>query len=551
MHRLILDKSEITNPLNIGIDKIANIVKRTLGPGGLPIILERRGQALDGSPLGPRITKDGVSVARECHDPDPAINVVIQAVKDICKKTNSDAGDGTTTAIILGQAIYHEMIRRLDTQASLNPQLVKESVEAASKEVIERLKNHAHPVDNMEMIRSVATISANGDAAIGDVICEAFTHVGAEGVVTVNEGSGPDVSIEKVSGYQFNRGAEARDAFFNSEARTFWEAESKEQRPLRVLIYDGKLQNHLDLMPLFTSLAGNAKDLTNFPPVLIIANEFSVEVIQWMLIQNMEQGLTLCPVRGPNTTNIRRQYLDDIACYTDGVRLGNGGRALSAATVADLGTAGRAVVTKATCTLYEGVGTEEAILTRVDQLKVQKQGAESAYDAQLINDRIAALTNGIAKIGVGGVTDLEVKERYDRIEDALNAARSAIQEGVIAGGGTALLRISTQIFNEELEDVGMNILAHAISIPFVQILENIGITGDDVLPIMNHLLHEENQALVYNARSKTYVDYFQAGLFDPLKVTRSALENAVSIAGLLATAGGAIVYSNEKVANDE
>jgi chaperonin GroEL len=536
MTKKIISRQELRKPMIEAMTEISSIVKRTLGPGGNIILLSRLGQSLDGSPLGPKITKDGVSVAEECADPDPIKDVVMQAIKSICRKTNTNVGDGTTTAIVLGEAILKETIKVLDDNPSLNPQLVKESIEEAMTEVVKKLRNMSIQVDDMTMVEEVATISANGDRYIGKVIGDAFRHVGAEGVVTVDEGSGTEVTLELVDGYQFNKGAEARNAFFNNKEGTQFEAED-----CYVLIYDGKIQSHTDIFPAIKLLyenRPNADKSNQLPPFIVIANEFSMEVLQWLLIQKGEAGWKCCPVTGPHMTHVRTGFYDDIAAYTGGTRLGNGSRNLGASEFDDLGKVKRVVISKYKTTLYEGLGLEEDILAKVDQLKALKLQAESPYDAQILNDRIAAVTNGIAKIGVGGVTEMEIKEKYDRIEDALNAARAAIQEGVVPGGGTALLRISNKLDADK--SVGHAILKKALETPFLQIMDNIGLSDEAKAEAYFNVCSSSKK--VYDARNKQIKNARKSGIIDPVKVTRTALENAISIATLLSTSGGAIIY---------
>lgn len=540
MDKKIINAQDLVAPKLAGMTMLADIVKRTLGPGGLPIIIGRVGQALDGSPIGPKITKDGVSVAEECSSPDEVEDVIIQAVKAICKKTNTDAGDGTTTAIVLGQAILREAEKALKDDPSLNPQLVREDIERVAAQVIQRLKDSATKIKDLTLIEEVASISANGDRHIGQIIREAFQHVGADGVVTVDEGSGALVTLDKVEGYRFNRGAQSRTDFFNNKDRTHFEAE----RPA-IVFFDGKILNFTDIIPTINVLADvdleTGKGRKKLPPIIFVANEFSRDVIQFMLIQKIERGMQLVAVEGPHMTHVRTGFYDDMAAYTGGSRLGNGARSLTAICEEDVGYADKVVIDQYKSTIYGGDGSEEAILERVDQLKAMKETAESPYDAQVINDRIAALTGGIAKICVGGATELEIKEKYDRIEDALNASRAAIQEGVVPGGGKALLEIGVTLPGDS---VGTKILRAALSAPFVQILENVGRTSEQIEEIK--LLVLEDSRMVYDARDKKIKNAMEVGIIDPVKVTRTALENAVSIAGLLSTAGGAIIFKRDK-----
>lgn len=539
MSKKIITREQLMEPKLKGLSQIAGIVKRTLGPGGLPILIERVGQALDGTPIGPKITKDGVSVAEECSSPNEEEDIIIQAVKGICKKTVNDAGDGTTTAVVLGEAIVKEMEEVLKKDPTLNPQLVKESLELATKEIIKKLKKMAIKVRDTKMISQVATISANGDQEIGDLISRAFDHVGAEGVVTVDEGRSNRVTLDVVDGYQFGRGAEGRNAFFNNTNETQFEAEDA-----ALIIYDGRLSSYTQLIPAFnvmggvTDVNGNPTPTKKLPAIIVMANEFSPEVLQFMLIQKSEGGMVICPIVGPHMTNIRTGYYDDLAVYSGGTRLGNGSRNLESIAEEDIGLVKRVISDKYKTTFYDGQGDEDDIITRVDQLKAGKAEAESPYDAQVFNDRIAALTSGIAKIGVGGQTEFEIKEKYDRIEDALNAARAAIEEGVVPGGGATLFRLAQRL--DHKKSVGHAILAVALQAPFAQILENIGMDHQQI----SQLALEVNKSnkLVYDARTKKIRNALSAGIIDPVKVTRTALENAVSIASLLSTAGGAIVY---------
>lgn len=530
----IISKEDLQDPLVQGMTKIASIVKRTLGPGGLPILIERIGQQLNGDPLGPKITKDGVSVAVECSDPDPKIDLVIQAVKAICQQTNTKAGDGTTSAVVLGEAILLESLKVLKTDSQINPQMLRLEIEVAANKIKEALKTIAVPVKDKNLISKVAAISANGDSDIGDIIGEAFSEVGVDGIITVDEGVGLHTTLTVVDGYQINRGAEARDRFFNARNNTTFEANN----PI-ILVYDGDLNSYSLLISVLEKYAQATKKV-EFPPIVLIANDFHPEVITWLLAQKMEIGLTVVPVKGPHTTYIRTGYYDDLVVLLGAQRLGNGNRSLTEANPKDFGTCEKVVVTKYTTTFYNGAGTEEAVLARVNHLRELKDVAESPYDAQLIGERLASLTQGIAKIGVGGATEFEIKEKYDRIEDALNAARAAIQEGVVPGGGCALLRLAEEVFPTSNQiNLGEKILRKALQTPFIQILENVGVPSELIQKLRLNILAESN--LVCNAQNLLIENFLAAGIVDPVKVTRTALENAVSIATLLSTAGGGII----------
>lgn len=542
----ITSKEEMFVKLKEGISLIAAIVKRTLGPGGLPILIERAGQNLEGDPLEPMITKDGVTVAGECWHPDAEVDLTIQTVKAICKKTNRIAGDGTTTAIVLGESIFLETLKELEKDSTLNPQLVREKVQASSLRVIEELNKVSVGVEDLDTIERVANISANGEKEIGKVIREAFDHVGPDGVVTIDEGSISETTIQKVEGFQFQRGAEAQERFFNNKEQTKFEAEN-----VLVILYDGRINHNGQLIPIINKIFMAHKKIgaPSIPPILVIANEFSVDTIQLLLVNRAEAQMSVCAVKGPNTTTVRTQMLDDMAVYLGAQRLGNGNKALEAADfdivkdsegkpqyVGDVGFVKTAVVDRYSTTFYSGGGEDSKVQERIEQLKASKEYTFSEYDRSLISDRVAALSRGIAKILVGGRTELEIKEKYHRIEDALNSSRAAIEGGVIPGGGAALYRIAYALRSST--DLGDQILSKALAAPIIQIIENIGLDYAQV-GLMGLL---DDPKLVYDARDRKFVDSFEAGIIDPLKVTVTALQNAISIAGLLATCGGAITY---------
>jgi len=553
MNKEIYNKNEIRSSILKGVGEISEIVKTTLGPGGRPVLIERLGQALDGSPLGPQITKDGVTVAEQCFSPIPMTDLVIQSVKTICRKTNQVAGDGTTTAIILGESLLVGALNALDKDPSLNPQLLRESIEQASFKAIELLRKEITKVDDLSMVESVATISANGDKAIGAIIKKAFDKVGSEGVITVDEGHSDTTTIEIVDGFQINKGAEAQDRFFNNKDNTKFEAEN-----VHVILLDGKLFATSDLLPVFNVIGEHAKAVAKdkseasgqpvqpvFPPTVVIANEFSQEVLQFLLIQRAQGGLSVCAVKSPQMTTTRTATMDDIAIMVGGTRLGNGNKTLTTATYDDVGVVSRIVVSKYSATFYDGQGAEEEVIARVDQLKAAKAEAESPYDASLIADRIAALSQGVAKIGVGGSTDMEMKERYHRIEDALNSARAAVDEGIIPGGGTSLLKVASAL-PSKTPSLGETIVAEALLAPINQIIENVGEEPKSIITKEFIAGVKAGKGLVYDARIKKVVNALEAGIIDPFKVTKAALENATSIAALLTTCGGGIVFTRPK-----
>lgn len=540
----ILTFNELDDSLIHGLTKIAAIVKRTLGPGGLPIIIERQGTALNGDPLSPLITKDGVTVATECFVADPAQNLIMQAVKDICKKTNKVAGDGTTTAIVLGEALVKAAHQEMKSSPNLNPQLVREELDAAFLLVVDMLREEARPIkDDLKQIEEVATISANGDRRIGQVLREAFMSVGAEGSITVDEGVSHDTTLDIVEGFQIDRGAEAKGGqFFNNTEQTKFDA-----KDVKVILFDGPLNSFNEVVPICTLIQQEAKaNGKPFPPTVFVANSFSQEVIQFLLIQKAEIGLPFCAVRSPHMSHVRTAMLDDMAVLLGGTRLGGGSKAIQAATLDDVGECERIVITKDYSTFYGGAGAEEEVISRVDSLKAQKAEAETPYDASIFENRIASLTGGVAKIGVGGTTELEVKERYHRIEDALNASRAAVEEGVIPGGGVTLYKLSLRLKREGVNTLGTKILRAALQAPIRQIMTNVGVDPAQILTTKFDTMVLSEKPVTYNAREKEVCDAFITGILDPVKVSRVALENAISIAGLLITCGGGIVFTRSK-----
>ncbi len=529
-NKVITHKEAMYEHIKTGVDNVASIVGRTLGPGGLPILIERLGQTSNGEQLPPLITKDGVTVAMECASEDPMTDLVMQSVKDICRKTNKIAGDGTTTAIVLGKAFLDATLAVLESQ-KLNPQQVKNSLESAIEEVIDLLKDETVECRSFDMIEHVATISANGDREIGNVIRRAFEAVGTEGVITVDDGGSRGHSLEVVNGFQIKRGAEAQDRFFNNAERTKFEAEN-----CHVIMYDGKLNQPALVLQALEMLWKQYQG--KMPAVMFMANEFSNDCLQVMLMTKAESGLSVCAIRNPHQTKVTTVMLDDIAVFLGGERLGNGNRNFNNIEFDDFGIAGKVVVDKYSTTFFDGQGDEENVLQRIEQLKAQRETAESPYDASLMSDRIASLAEGIAKIGVGGLTDFEVKEKYHRIEDAVNAARAAIAEGVIPGGGATLYRISEKLTGDS---PGHAILKKALKAPLTQIQQNLGVSDSTIKNIGSRLL--KDPASTWDGVADDMVAAVEAGIVDPVKVTKTALRNACSIAALLSTCGGAITFT--------
>lgn len=542
MKRTILDKDTMQKAIKEAVPLVAGIVKRTLGPGGLPIFIERQGQQLNGDPLGPQMTKDGVTVANNCFLENESHDLVVQAIKTICQRTNKRAGDGTTTGIVLGEAILNEAFLLLDKDTNLNPQLLKESIMLAVKGAIRYLDSIKIKVNDLDVLESVAAISANGDMEVARVLRKAFDEVGAEGVITVDEGAGRDVSVDVVQGFQIRRGSELKERFFNNTEGTRFEAENA-----YVILYDGSLNNPAQALNALRKIfeAMQTKNEKVFPPVVFVANEFTEDVLTFLMMQKVEANLTVCAVRSPHVTVVRTQMLDDMAIILGGSRLGSGTRSLSEITMEDIGFCEKVSIDKYTATFYDGAGDEEEVLKRIDSIKKQRDMAESDHDAAILSDRISALNQAVAKIGVGGSTDLEIKERYHRIEDALNAARAAIEEGVVPGGGMALFRYAEKLKLAKKKTLGEKVLENALQAPFYQILENIGMSKDKLDEDFKKTLLESPTNTVYDARNKEFSDAFEAGILDPVKVTKEALLNASSIAELLSTCGGGIVFTRK------
>lgn len=543
--RHILTRSEASAAIREGLVEISAIVKQTLGPGGLPVLIERKGQALNGDPLQPLITKDGVTVASHCFVKNPNADLIMQTVKAICQKTNQIAGDGTTTAIVLGEVIILEALKELGKSPMLGAQMIKETLETATAEAIKLLKEEIVEIKNdANKIKEVATISSNGDASIGEIIKKAFEAVGPEGVITVDEGYSAQNTLDIVEGFQIERGAEARDQFFNNEGRTKYEA-----KDVRVLLYDGDVQSFGDIAPAMKRIQDYCDMMTEqtevrhpFPPTVVIANSFSQEALRWMLIQNAHANLSLCAVKSPHMSSVRSAMLDDMAALLGATKFGGGSKKIEAAELDDFGECDKVVVDKHHTTFYGGAGAEDEVLKRIDQLEAQKLEAESPYDKSIYADRIASLSGGIAKIGVGGHTELEIKERYHRIEDALNASRAALEEGVIPGGGVTFYKISKLLKRRGVNTVGAKILRKALAAPMEQIIKNI---GEDPALILTSDFDQKllsGEPITYDARYRELVNAYEGGILDPVKVARVALENAISIAGLLVTCGGGIVY---------
>ncbi|MCB1162443.1 MAG: chaperonin GroEL [Candidatus Krumholzibacteriia bacterium] len=501
--------------LKRGLDKLANAVKVTLGPRGRNVILDKK----FGSPT---VTNDGVTIAKEIELEDPYENMGAQLVKEVATKTNDVAGDGTTTATLLAQAIVHEGLKNVT--AGVNPMYLKRGIEKAVAKVVESIKEQSHEVSNQEEIAQVAAISANNDEEIGQLIAEAMDKVGRDGVITVEEAKSLTTDLEVVEGMQFDRGY--LSPYFVTDAERM---EAVLENAL-VLIHDKKISSMKDLLPVLEKVAQTGK------PLLIIAEDIEGEALATLVVNKLRGTLNVCAVKAPGFGDRRKAMLEDIAILTGGTVVAEeAGRKLESATMQDLGQAKRITVDKDNTTVVEGAGKSDAVASRVSQIKRQIEDTTSDYDREKLQERMAKLAGGVAVINVGAATETEMKEKKMRVEDALNATRAAVEEGIIPGGGVALIRAIASL--DGLKDLdaevatGVNIVRKALESPLRQIAENSGVEGSVVV---QRLLTEKG-AMGYNAAKGEYVDMFKAGIVDPAKVTRSALQNAASIASLLLT----------------
>ena len=501
--------------LKRGLDKLANAVKVTLGPRGRNVILDKK----YGSPT---VTNDGVTIAKEIELEDPYENMGAQLVKEVATKTNDVAGDGTTTATLLAQAIVTEGLKNVT--AGVNPMYLKKGIEKAVINVVESLKSQSHEVSNREEIAQIASLAANSDETIGQLIAEAMDKVGRDGVITVEEAKSLTTELEVVEGMQFDRGY--LSPYFVTDA----ERMEAVLENAAVLIHDKKISNMKDLLPVLEKIAQTGK------PLLIISEDIEGEALATLVVNKLRGTLNVCAVKSPGFGDRRKAMLDDIAVLTGGTVVAEeAGRKLESATLADLGHAKRVTIDKDNTTIVEGAGKSAAVQARVAQIKRQIEDTTSDYDKEKLQERMAKLSGGVAVINVGAATETEMKEKKMRVEDALNATRAAVEEGIIPGGGVALIRAIPGLAAIKETDsevlVGINIVRKALEAPLRQIAENSGVEGSVIV----QRVMTEKGAMGYNAANGQYVDMFKAGIVDPAKVTRSALQNAASIASLILT----------------
>ena len=517
---------EAREGLKKGVDALANAVKVTLGPKGRNVII---GKAFG----GPQITKDGVTVAKEIELEDALENMGAQMVKEVASKTNDLAGDGTTTATILAQAIVKEGLKNVT--AGANPMDLKRGVDKAVEAIVGQLNKNAETVgSSSDKIKQVASISANNDQSIGSLITEAFEKVGKEGVITVEEAKGTDTYVDVVEGMQFDRGYLSPYFVTNSE-----KMESDLESPY-ILLYDKKISAMKDLLPVLEPVAQSGK------PLLVIAEDVDGEALATLVVNKLRGSLKIAAVKAPGFGDRRKAMLEDIAILTGGTVISEDrGFTLENTTIEMLGSAERVTIDKDNTTIVNGSGVKENIEARVNQIKAQIETTTSDYDKEKLQERLAKLAGGVAVLYVGAASEVEMKEKKDRVDDALHATRAAVEEGIVAGGGVALLRtrkVLEKITSENLDEVtGIQIISRAIEAPLRTIVENAGGEGSVVVA----KVMEGKGNFGYDAKTETYVDLLKEGIIDPKKVTRIALENAASVAGMILTTECALVDIKE------
>jgi chaperonin GroEL len=517
---------EARDSIKRGVNALADAVKVTLGPKGRNVIIGK-------SFGGPQITKDGVTVAKEIELEDPLENMGAQMVKEVASKTNDLAGDGTTTATVLAQAIVKEGLKNV--AAGANPMDLKAGIDKAVTAITENLNKQAKKVSNSsDMIKQVASISANNDELIGDLISEAFDKVGKEGVITVEESKGTETYVDVVEGMQFDRGYLSPYFVTDSE-----KMQTEMESPM-ILLYDKKVSTMKDLLPILEPVAQQGKSL------LIIAEDVDGEALATLVVNKLRGSLKIAAVKAPGFGDRRKAMLEDIAILTGGTVISEElGFTLENATLEMLGTAETVTIDKDNTTIVKGAGAKKDIKARVNQIKAQIETTTSDYDKEKLQERLAKLAGGVAVLYVGAASEVEMKEKKDRVDDALHATRAAVEEGIVAGGGVALVRakaVLEKLNANSLDEVtGMNIVARAIEAPLRTIVENAGGEGSVVI---NKVL-EGKKNFGYDAKSDQYVDMLNAGIIDPKKVTRVALENAASVAGMILTTECALVDIKE------
>jgi chaperonin GroEL len=510
-----------------GVNILADAVKVTLGPKGRNVVLDKSFGA-------PRITKDGVSVAKEIELEDKFENMGAQMVKEVASRTNDEAGDGTTTATILAQAIVREGMKSV--AAGMNPMDLKRGIDAATTVVVNAIKAASRPVTDTAEVAQVGTISANGEADIGQQIADAMQRVGNEGVITVEENKGLETETVVVEGMQFDRGYLSPYFVTNPEKMT------ADLEDVMILLHEKKLSSLQSMVPLLEQVIQSGK------PLLIIAEDIEGEALATLVVNKLRGGLKIAAVKAPGFGDRRKAMMQDLAILTGGQVISEDlGMKLESVTMDMLGTAKRISITKDETTIVEGMGAKAEIEARVAQIRGQIEETTSDYDREKLQERVAKLAGGVAVIRVGGMTEVEVKERKDRVDDALNATRAAVQEGVVVGGGVALMQAGKTLIGMEGanpdQTAGMKIILRAIEAPLRQIAENAGVDG---AVVAGKVRESDEPNFGFNAQTEEYGDLFAFGVIDPAKVVRTALEDAASIAGLLITTEAMVADKPEK-----
>ena len=510
-----------------GVNTLADAVKVTLGPKGRNVVLDKSFGA-------PRITKDGVTVAKEIELEDKLENMGAQMVKEVASRTNDEAGDGTTTATVLAQAIVREGLKQV--AAGLNPMDLKRGIDLATSKVVDEIKKMARDVKDSDEVAQVGTISANGEAEIGQQIADAMQKVGNEGVITVEENKGLETETDVVEGMQFDRGYLSPYFVTNADKMT------SELEDCMILLHEKKLSSLQSMVPLLESVIQSQK------PLLIIAEDVEGEALATLVVNKLRGGLKIAAVKAPGFGDRRKAMLQDIAILTGGQVISEDlGMKLESVTMDMLGTAKKVQITKDETTIVDGAGAKAEIESRVTQIRSQIEETSSDYDREKLQERVAKLAGGVAVIRVGGMTEVEVKERKDRVDDALNATRAAVQEGIIVGGGVALLQAGKAL--EKLkggnpdQEAGIAIVRRAIEAPLRQIAENAGVDG---AVVAGKVRESNDTSFGFNAQTEEYGDMFKYGVIDPAKVVRTAMEDAASVAGLLITTEAMVADKPEK-----
>ena len=499
----------------VGINVLADAVRITLGPKGRNVVLDKSFGA-------PTVTKDGVSVAKEIELEDNFENMGAQMVKEVASHTSDVAGDGTTTATVLAQAIFREGLKAVS--AGFNPMDLKRGIDKATRAVVEKLESISEPCKDNKAIAQVGTISANSDPSVGEIIANAMEKVGKEGVITVEEGSGLDNELEIVEGMQFDRGY--LSPYFINQA----ESQSVELEDPYILLFDKKISNIRDLLPLLEGVAKSGR------PLLVIAEDIEGEALATLVVNNIRGIVKVAGVKAPGFGDRRKAMLQDIAILTGGQVIAEEvGLSLEKATLEDLGNAKKVQITKDNTTLIDGAGTGSDIKSRIDQINREIEDSTSDYDKEKLQERVAKLSGGVAVVKVGAPTEIEMKEKKARVEDALHATRAAVEEGVVTGGGVAFIRARVSLEglegDNDDQNVGINILKKALEEPLRQIVRN---AGNDASVVLNQVANGKGN-YGYNAATNEYGDLVKMGIIDPTKVTRFALQNAASVTGLLLT----------------